>query len=415
MVVGGESAIFIQLGLIIIAAAILAFLFRLLKQPQLLAYIIVGVLITPVFSLITDTSIIAAMSIIGIAFLLFLVGVEIDISSLRNVALVSTFGGIIQISLLFVTGFLVALLLNFLPLEAMYIGLMLAFSSTMITMKTLSDRKELNTLHGRIVVGILLMEDLFAIFALSILSSVNSFDMSFLGIAFLKFVALFVIAYICSKFVFPIIFKFAARNQELLLITSLAVCFIFSLGFHYFGFSIVIGAFVAGLTLGNLDYNLEIIGKVKSLRDFFSLLFFVSLGMGLSLTVISKYLVPIIVFFFFITLFKPFLVMTISSVFKYTKKPAFMSALYLTQIGEFSLIIASQGFLLGHLGQDIFTLVVVVTLATITTTSYLVKFKEQLYKVFDKPLQVYDVFHTEGLEFSPTKAEPKVVYVDIIG
>ena len=166
MVVGGESAIFIQLGLIIIAAAILAFLFRLLKQPQLLAYIIVGVLITPVFSLITDTSIIAAMSIIGIAFLLFLVGVEIDISSLRNVALVSTFGGIIQISLLFVTGFLVALLLNFLPLEAMYIGLMLAFSSTMITMKTLSDRKELNTLHGRIVVGILLMEDLFAIFAL---------------------------------------------------------------------------------------------------------------------------------------------------------------------------------------------------------------------------------------------------------
>ena len=228
---GGQ--LFIQLGLVTIAAAGLAFLFRLIKQPQILAYVIVGILLTPVFKIVTDTSIIQSMSTIGIAFLLFLVGVEIDLKRLKNVALVSTVGGVIQITLLFVTAYLIALALGFLSIEAIYIGLMLAFSSTMIVMKFLSDRRELNTLHGRIVVGFLLLEDIFAIFALSILVSINGFSASLLGIAFLKFLSLFALAYISSRFIFPVAFKFAAKNQELLLISSLAVCFMFSLLFNY--------------------------------------------------------------------------------------------------------------------------------------------------------------------------------------
>lgn len=397
------------LGIIVIIAAVAAYILRLIKQPQILAYVLVGILITPVFKLITDTSIIESMSIIGIAFLLFIVGIEIDLKKLKNVALVSTLGGGISIALLFVFGYLLALLLGFLSLESAYLGLMLAFSSTMVVLKLLSDKRELNTLHGRIVVGILLLEDIMAIFAISILSSVNDFTPVLFGIALLKFLGLFAVAFICSRFLFPRIFQFAARNQELLLIFSLAICFIFSLAFHYLGFSIAIGAFIAGLTLGNLEYNIEIISKVKSLRDFFALLFFVSLGMGLSLAVVKNMYLPIIVFFLFAILFKPFLVMLICSLFKYTKKPSFLSAIPLSNIGEFSLIIATLGASLGHISRELFSLIIIVTLGSITLTSYLIKHDQWLYRVMEKPLKIFDIFTTEGLEYLPTEVKPTII------
>lgn len=406
--------IFLYLGVIVSIAAVVAYLFRLIKQPQILAYVLVGIFLPLVFEFITglslDKSIVESMSIIGIAFLLFIVGLEIELKKLKNVALVSTVGGGISILLLFIFGYLVALLLGFLGLEAAYIGLMLAFSSTMVVLKILSDKRELNTLHGRIVVGILLLEDIVAIFALSILSSINDFSLSLFGVAVFKFLALFGVAFICSKFLFPRIFRFAAKNQELLLITSLAVCFIFSLAFHFLGFSIAIGAFLAGLTLGNLEYSFEIIGKVKSLRDLFSLLFFVSLGMGLSIAAIKGMIWPLIVIFLFVILFKPLIFLGICSLFQYTKKPSFLSAISLANIGEFSLIIATQGFYeYGHISQELFSLIVVVTLASITITSYLIKYDSAIYNLLEKPLSVFDVFTIEGLEYAPTEIKPKIV------
>jgi Kef-type K+ transport system membrane component KefB len=401
--------IFLHLALVVVIAAFAAFVARLLKQPQILAYVLVGVFITPVFGWVTDTSIIESMSTIGIAFLLFIVGLEIDLKKLKNVALVSTFGGTIQIAILFLVAFFISLALGFQSIEAMYFGLFLAFSSTMVVMKYLSDRKELNTLHGRIIVGILLLEDIFAILTLSILTSFNGFAVSLIGLAFIKFIGLFTVAYVCGRFIFPYIFRFAARNQELLLITSLSICFLFSLMFHFLGFSIVIGAFVAGLALGNLEYNIEIIGRVKPLRDFFALLFFVSLGMALSLGTIKSLLVPIICFTLVILIFKPILIMTICSVFKFTKKPSFSTATYLSQVGEFGLIIAAQGLFLGHISNEMFSMVVIIALFTITVTSYLIKFNEGLYKLLSKPLQIFDVFNTEGLEFMSTEIKPTVV------
>ena len=401
--------IFLHLGIIVILAALAAFVLRMIKQSEILAYVLTGILITPVFQLITDTSIIESMSTIGIAFLLFIVGIEIDLKRLKDVALVSTVGGAISITLLFLFGYLLALLLGYLNLEAAYIGLMLAFSSTMVILKLLSDKRELNTLHGRIIIGILLLEDIVAIFALTILSTIDGFTPLLFGIALLKFGGLFGIAFICSKYIFPRMFKFAAKNQELLLITSLAICFIFSLMFHYLGFSIAIGAFLAGVALGNLEYNIEIIGKVKSLRDFFALLFFVSLGMGLSLAVIQDLFLPLILFLLFAIFFKPLLIMVICSIFKYTKKPSFLSAISMSNIGEFSLIIAAHGLMLGHLSQELFSLVVIVTLTSITITSYLVKYDDGLYRILEKPLKIFDKFTTEGLEYLPTETKPTFI------
>jgi Kef-type K+ transport system membrane component KefB len=406
---GAVGELFIQLGLILIIAAVAAYILRLIKQPQILAYVLVGILMTPVFGLVTDTSLIESMSMFGIAFLLFIVGLEIDLKKLKNVALVSTLGGGIQVVLVFVFAYLIALLLGFLTLEAAYIGLMLAFSSTMVVMKLLSDKRELNTLHGRIVVGILLLQDIIAIFALSVFTSISGFTVTLLGVAFLKFLSVFTVAFLCSKYFFPLIFRFAAKNQELLLISSLAVCFTFSLAFYYLGFSIAIGAFLAGVTLGNLKYNIEIIAKVKSLRDFFALLFFVSLGMGLGLAVIAEMIWPLVIFVLIAVLFKPLVIMITCSLFRYTKKPSFLSAVSLAQIGEFSLIIGAQGLLLGHISQDLFSLIVVVTLVSITLTSYLIKYDSWFYRMFEKPLKIFEVFSTKGMEYTPHETKPSVV------
>ncbi len=401
--------VFLQLGLVVIAAALAAFVLRLLRQPQILAYVLVGILITPVFGLITDTTVIESMSTIGIAFLLFLVGLEMDLKALKNVAYLSTIGGIIQMVILFTFGYFIALLLGYLSLEAAYIGLLLTFSSTMLVMKLLSDKRELNTLHGRIAIGILLMEDIVAIFALSVLTSVNGFTLPLLGIALLKFVSLFAAAFLLGKFVFPSIFKFAAQKQELLLIVSLAVCFLFSLGYYYLGFSVAVGAFIAGVALGNLKYNLDIVAKVKSLRDFFALLFFVSLGMVLSMPSLGRIWMSLLILLGVVFLLKPLITMTICSLFKYTKKPAFLTASSLAQVGEFSLIIAAQGLILGHISQDVFSLVVMVALVSFTFTSYFIKYDRWLYKVVRKPLKIFDIFTTEGLEYLPTEAKPTTV------
>src|SRR3989338_5486146 len=407
--IGVENAdIFLQLGIVVIVAAIAAFLLRVLKQPQILAYVVVGILLTPVLHIVTDTSIIQSMSIIGIAFLLFLVGLEMDLKSLQSVAFVSSLGGLAQIVILFIVGYLIALLLGFLSLEAAYIGLMVVFSSTMVVMKILSDKRELQTLHGRIVVGILLVEDIIAIFALSVLSSLNEFSVGLLAVAMLKFLSLFMIAYLLSKFVFPSVFRFSAHHQELLLIMSLATCFLFSLVFQYLGFSIAIGAFLAGLALGNLDYNLEIIGKVKSLRDFFSLLFFVSLGMGLSLVVIKDLWLPLLILLAVVLILKPFITMTICSIFRYTKKPAFLTANCLAKMGEFSLIIAAQGLVLGHISDSLFSLIVLVALITITSTSYFIQYEYVFYRLLRWPLKVFDVFSTKD-EQLPQPIKPSIV------
>lgn len=412
VVVTGD--IFLELGVVVIIAAIASFILRLLKQPHILSYVLVGILIGPVFSLFTnqsivDASFIESMSLLGIAFLLFIVGLEMDLKSLRNVTLVSSLGGLIQVIIIFVLGYLIALMLGFLTIEAAYIGLILAFSSTMVVMKLLSDRRELQTLHGRISVGILLTQDIVAIFALSILTSVNGFTASLFGIALLKFVIIFILAFVASKYVFPVVFKFAAKNHEILLLSSLAVCFLFSFLFHFMGFSIAIGAFIAGVTLGNLKYHLEIIGRVRSLRDFFSMMFFVSLGMGLSLGVIKDLWIPLIVLMLTVMILKPFVIMVVCSMFKYTKKPSFLAANALSQVGEFSLILAAQGLALKHITPELFSLTVIVTLASITLTSYYIQYNTFIFKLLRKPLKLFDHFTTEGLEYLPTEAKPSVI------
>jgi len=406
------SSIFFDIGIIVIIATIIGFIARLLKQPLIPVYILTGIVLGPFgVGLITDFEIIKTISEIGIAFLLFVVGLELDFRKLKDIGLMASLGGTIKTGILLISGLIIASLLGFGQREGLYIGLIIAFSSTMVVIKILSDKGELDTLHGRIIIGILLMEDILAILALSLLSSLGSAFFAII-ISIFKGISIIVIAILASKYFFPHLFKIAAKSQEILFLMSISVCFFFALISSYLGFSIIIGAFVAGVALGNLPYNLEIVGRIKPLRDFFATIFFVSLGMELTLGHITNLLQPLIILTACVIILKPLLLMTICSFFGYTKKTSFMTSISLAQISEFSLIIVAQGLILGHISQDIFTLTVFLAIITISITSYFIKFDAWIYSVLAKPLEIFEPKKSKKeLEYVPEEKKYDVILV----
>lgn len=411
-----EAVILFDIGIIIVIAAILALLLRFLKQPLIPAYIAAGLIIGPIgLGLIKNMELISSLSEIGIAFLLFVAGLEISIRKLKEVGFSATISGILQIVILFLAGFFLAIYLGFFKIEALYIGVLIAFSSTMVVIKLLHDKKELNTLHGRIILGILLIQDVAAIIALTIIPTLTSGLTN--GIAFstiplfsslAKGAIMIAVAFLLSKTILPKVFKFAARSSELLLITSIGYAFLFILAAYLAGLSIIIGAFIAGLSLAALPYNLEIEGRVRPLRDFFATIFFVSLGMQLFFT--TEALKPALILIALVLIFKPLIIMMLIRILGYEKRTSFLSGLSLAQMSEFSLIIAAHGLILGHISNTLFSIAILGTTITMAITPYLIEHKNELYRKLHYPLLLLEKIpsHKEKLGYR-SKDSKKIV------
>ncbi len=382
-----ESLLF-DIGIIIIISSLFIYLARLLKQPVIPAYILAGFVLLKL-NILTDKSIILPLSQLGIAFMLFTVGLELDFKKIKNFIKVSLLGGAIQVLVTGFIGFAVSQYLGFSKIVSFYLALVVAFSSTMIVVKLLYDREEIDTLHGKIAIGILLFQDIAAILALSFLTVADSFSMQSVLVVSVKLMLLIIIMYVLN-FILPSIFKFAAKSAELLLLLSLAVCFSFIFLAVELQLSMVIGAFLAGLLLANTPYKFEILGRMSSIRDFFVALFFTSLGLELTLSSISLFMKPLIVILLLIVLVKPFIVFLITSLFGYERKTSFLSSISLSQTSEFSLVLAYQGLSLHQLPNDISSLIIVITVTTIIITTYLLKFDRSLFKVLSKHLKVFE-------------------------
>jgi len=405
-----QANMLLDIGIIIVIATLISYLIKALKQPLIPAYILTGILIGPfVLKLITNIEEIKILAELGIAFLLFMVGLEIDFKKLKDVSSSSTITGLIQVSLFFIVGFLLAIIFGFIGIEAVYLGIILAFSSTMVVIKLLSDRHEIGTLHGRIILGILVLQDILAVLALSMLS-MGSFSFIFLILAIVKGVGLFLITFLISKFILPYVFRYAARSQELLFLTSIAAFFFFSLFAYSIGFSIVIGAYIAGLGLASLPYNFDIEGQVRPLRDFFATLFFVSLGMQIVFTNFLNILIPLIILTLFVIILKPTIITFLTSLFGYKKRTSFLTGISLGQISEYSLIIAAQGLILGHISDNFFSLTVLTAVTTMAVTPYFIRDSKNIYRKLSPHLKFMEKHpqHKEDLEY---KKEP---HYDII-
>ncbi len=396
-----QVSIFFDIVIIIIFAALLANIVRFFKQPLILGYVIAGLLIGPsFFSFIKNPEYLSTFSEIGIAFLLFIVGMELDFKRLKEVSNVVIITGILQSLLTMIVGFFVASLW-FDITQSIYFGLIVSFSSTMVVIKLISDKGQLDTLHGRIVLGILLIQDIIAVIVLPLLPTLNKFSYSLLSIALLKGIGLIVFAFLMSKYVFYSVLKATAKMPELLFVTALAICFIFASFAAILGFSIAIGAFIAGVALASFPYNLEIIGRIKSLKDFFIIIFFVTLGSQLSLSDFNFNILLIIALLATVLLLKPIIIFVILKFFRYGNNTSFFSGAYLAQVSEFSLIIATLGQSLGHITKETFTLVILISVFTITLTSYFINYDKELYRLFSNFLIPFERYSSKELRKLP--------------
>ncbi|MFH1637968.1 MAG: cation:proton antiporter [Candidatus Woesearchaeota archaeon] len=401
-----SAGILFDIGLIIVLSAFLAIFAKLLKQPIIPAYVIAGVIVGPLgLGVIQDTDLIKTFSEIGIMFLLFLVGLEINLSKIRKVGLVSFLGGVLQVLITFFLGYWTASYLGFDFTNSLFLGLILSFSSTMVVIKLLSDKEEIDTLHGRIMIGFLLVQDIIVVALLPFLGSMPSISfISFTSIA-LGGAALLTIAYLTNKFlVFPV-FRFAAQSQEFLFLLSLASCFMFAGLAYAFGFSIAIGAFIGGVALANLPYHYNIIGKVSPLKDFFATIFFVSLGMQITFISIRTIAAPLLIFFLIIVLLKPVVIMLLVNMFGYGKRISFISAIGLAQISEFAFILLAVGS--SVISPEVFTSTVLLAVITITLTSYFMKYDEKIYLAIEPALRILDKLSLKSQRMSYSEKDHK--------
>jgi len=384
------ETIFLDIGIIIIVAGLLAYLARLLRQPLIPAFIIVGIILGPVLGIITDKSVVDALSEIGITFLLFSAGLELNLKKLKEVGKVVTVGALAQMAILFGAGYFAFKLMGYATIPSIYIGVIIIFSSTLVIVKLLADKKELDTLHGRIIIGMLLMQDLVAIIVLSMLNSFGAGMLGSIALMFAKGLLILGIGFFLAKLVFASIFKFAARNDELLFIVSLMMMFFFAAVYMSIGFSIAIGAFIAGILLGHLPYKHEIIGQIRGLKEFFAVLFFVSIGLALIPIDFLSIMLPAGVMLALTVILLPVVTMIVLALFGYKRRTAFLTSISLAQLSEFGLIIARVGLDKGQLSPELFSLTIIVALISIALTSYIIKYDDQLYNMIGRRLKWFE-------------------------
>ncbi len=392
--------LFVEVGVVMVIAGVLAILAYKLKQPLIIAYILTGVLVGPgVMNLVQSTDVLGGLSQFGIALLLFIVGLNLNWRSIRDVGPVVLIGGIAQVICTSAIGYGIASLLKFDSLTSLFLGLAFSFSSTIIIVKLLSDKDDLDRLYGRISVGMLIVQDMLAMFLLLILGawhgggSVTQIVTTSLGKGVLVIFALFLL----SKTVLPILFKFVARSQELLFLVALGWCFAVASTLLGLGFSIEIGALLAGISLAASGFQHEIEAKIRTLRDFFLIIFFIVLGTGLTLGNLQTLLVPAIVISLYVLIGNPLIAWLLMRFLGYHPRSAWLTGTTMAQISEFSFILLTAGIAAGLVAENAIALATIVAMITITLSSYLINYNEQIY---EKLAFIFERFglgkHTEG-------------------
>lgn len=391
-------SIFLELSIILAVATAVAIFMRALRQPLAVGYIISGIIVGPhVLNILQSTEQVELFSKIGIAVLLFIVGLNLNPDTVKETGRVAVVTGIGQIVFTSIIGFGILILLGFDTVTAIYVAVALTFSSTIIILKLLSDKGDLGKLYGKISIGFLLVQDFVATLLLIIVPLIGSHALSggepngaFIAL-FLKGVGASFILYGVSKYILPRLSYFLASSQELLFLFSITWGLGLASLFAWIGFSIEIGALIAGVTLSVSSYSFEISARMRPLRDFFIVLFFVLLGSQVGLTNIAAFLPVALILSLFVLVGNPLIVFVLMNLLGYRSRTGFLAGLTVAQISEFSLILMAVGFSLGHVNQDAVSLITLVGIITIAGSTYLIMYGEKLYAVLKKPLRFLEI------------------------
>lgn len=386
--------IFIQLAVILFVAFLVSYVARLFKQPIIIGYILAGIVISPfLIKFGATTEVVDIFSKLGIAFLLFIVGLHMNPKVIKEIGVQSLLIGLAQIVLTFAAGFLVAFkVLNYSVVASSYVGIAIAFSSTIIIMKILSDKRHLESLYGKISIGILIIQDLVAIGVLMFISSFSQGSnlSSFALRALLSGTGLIVVLFLLGFFLLPRIMKSIAKSQEILFLFSICWCFVVAALFSYLGFSIEIGALVAGIILSLSPYSVEISSRIRPLRDFFLIIFFIILGLNIQFVNFQKVLVDALILSLIVLILKPIIIMFLMKSFRYTKRTNFLVGTSLAQISEFSLIILLMGTAIGHVSPEILHTLTLTLIITILFSTYMIVYSRKFYKKMAGVVSVFE-------------------------
>jgi len=379
-----------EIAALIVLAAVIGFAGLVLRQPLIVSFIAVGLIAGPsALDLVRADEQISLLSQLGIAVLLFLVGIKLDLKLVRSLGVVSLMTGLGQVAFTSIFGFFIGLALGLDQITSLYVAIALTFSSTIIIVKLLSDKREIDALHGQIALGFLIVQDLVVVLSLIVLSaigigsaadghgggSVSSVLIS--GVIMVAVVALFV------RFIANPLTEKLAQAPELLVIFAIAQAAMFAAVGDQVGLGKEVGGLLAGVSLASTPYRETIAARLAPLRDFLLLFFFIALGAKLDLSSLGANIPAAIVFSLFVLIGNPLIVLAIMGGMGYRKRTGFLAGLTVAQISEFSLIFVAMGVSLGHIGQEALGLVTMVGLVTIAASTYMITWSHELYAIVE--------------------------------
>lgn len=380
-----------EIGVVLVVSVVLGLFIHRIRQPIILGYILAGILIGPEIGLkiVTNPSNIQTIGKIGLILLLFVVALEIEIKKVLSLGKDVLLSGICSLSICVGLALIFFSLLGFSgekSHEGLYLSLAFAISSTSIVVKLLYDKDQLDTLAGGMSLGILIIQDFYAILLFTLQPNLFNPSLSFFFLSILKGLALFFFTFLFSKYILSRIFHYIAKLPELVVLTSLGWCALISGLAGYIGFSMEMGALIAGMAISVFPFHLQIKTKVLSLRDFFLTLFFASLGMQVSFP--DKHLLLLVLLASLFVIFSRFVsIYPILRIFKKGERTAFLTSLNLSQISEFSLVIVSLGISFGHISKDILNITIFVMIFTGIISSYFIEFNYEIYKRIERLLK----------------------------
>ncbi|MBO1750532.1 cation:proton antiporter [Actinotalea sp. BY-33] len=384
-----------QIAAILIIAAAAGALAQMLRQPLVVAYIAVGILVGPAaLGLITATEQVALLAKVGIAVLLFLVGLKLDLHLIRTTGPVALVTGLGQVVFTSVIGFGITWALGYDVVTAVYVAVALTFSSTIIIVKLLSDKRELDELHGRIAVGFLIVQDVVVVLAMIVITAIGvgtDQDVgtevawtALRGAAFLVGIALL------ARYVLPRLLDRLASSGELIVLFGLVWAVAVAAASDAIGLSMEVGAFLAGVSLASTSYREALGARLVSLRDVLILFFFIDLGSTMEFAEARAQVVPALLLSAFVLIGNPVIVMVIMGVMGYRKRVSFLAGLAVAQISEFSLILAALAMSVGHIGSEALSLVTMVGVITIGLSTYLILYSKEIYARIAPALSVFE-------------------------
>jgi Kef-type K+ transport system membrane component KefB/Trk K+ transport system NAD-binding subunit len=405
---------FFQISFVLVLATVVGMIMRVFKQPPILSYIVSGILLGPaVFDFLGSNQTFSTFSSIGIALLLFIIGLGLNITVIKKLGKPVFVATLVELLFVGGLGFVASALLGFPLFVSVIVGLCLYFSSTIIIVKFLSDKKEQSRLHGQIAIGIVLLDDIVATFALLMVGAANGHGIGIAEVGTLLLHGLLLAAFlvIASVWVLPKLAKFMAGSQEMLFLFAIAWGFGVASLFELSGFSIEIGALFAGVSLASLPYTQEIESRLKPLRDFFVIVFFIVLGSDLTLSNLQSAIVPAVILSAIVLLLKPVSIVATLGGMGYSKRVSFMTGINISQISEFSIILSVLAVTAGVVPKEIGAIITLVAIITIAVSTYLMQYQNGLFAWFDKfRLKLFERSIKKRAEQQPQEAYPIILF-----